>query len=64
MWRVIMTTNNKTIHIQDNGLSYRPEKETQKVKSFIIVIKDNLTLLFVFIEVFIKKGDLSIWKIN
>ena len=50
-----MTTNNKTTHIQDNGLSYRPEKETQKVKSFIIVIKDNLILLFVFIEVFIKK---------
>ena len=41
-----MTTNNKTIHIQDNGLSYPHEKETQKVKSFIIVIKDNLILLF------------------
>ena len=55
LYNELMTTNNKTIHIQDNGLSYRPEKETQKVKSFIIVIKDNLTLLFGFIKVFIKK---------
>ena len=50
-----MTTNNKTVHIQKNGLFYQPEKENQKVKSFIKVIKDNLTLLFGFIKVFIKK---------